>query len=561
MFRLCYTAGMVQQPSQSSANVSNMAARTRWTVFLHWYVLTALGISGLFSIYIVEGFSERFWTNTGLISVMLLSNFIFYFLAKAKDKGRLYYRNIVLSIIIYELLFITFAMYINGGLESQVFTLYVVPILLAIVTLRGLWVYLTALTSVILIGGFLWADYEGWITSLAKLTSLSKNAEYVINTTVFICLVILLITYLATYIVKLLRQRERQAIANAEALARAQEVARIGSWEWDVATSVISWSDQMYKLFGFRADKPVSYKMLLDKVHPDDRAELAKKIDQSLKAGKPFQVTHRAIPRANKILTIQSEGQIVRSPEGEFVKLVGTARDVTAEHELEQAKSNFVSLASHQLRTPATEVKMLLAILKDGFAGELKADQQELLAKAYDTNERQIKIANDLLGIAQLNSGKMNLQKTSLELGSWLAGIIQEIRPMLDDKKQLLVFKQLQKPVTVKADTDQLRLVVENLIENASKYTPAKGTITVRYTSSNSYANVSIRDTGIGIAKKDQAHIFDIYNRGNSANNLVGGSGLGLYLVKRIVDLHRGKVTVTSRPGSGSTFTIQLPYR
>jgi signal transduction histidine kinase len=541
-------------------DISDTASRTRWSVFLHWYMLAALGVSGLFAIFIAEGFSERFFINLGLLGVFILSNFIFYFLARLR-RGDVYYRSIILAIVIYELLFITLAMYLNGGLESQIFILYVVPILMSAVTLQGYWVYLTALVTVSLIGGFLWADYMGWITSLDKLTGLSKDYQYVLNTIVFIGLVVLLITYLANYMIHLLQQKERQALASAEALARAQAVAQLGSWEWDIPNGTISWSDQLYKMFGMRPGSKITYDAYLEKIHPDDRSLMTRTIERSLKTGRSYKIDHRIVGGSNKIRTIRGEGRIIKNAAGEPVKMIGTARDITSEQELEQAKSNFVSLASHQLRTPATEVKMLLALLKDGYVGELTGKQSDMVAKAYRVNERQMKIANDLLGVARIDAGKIKLRKQSLELGQWLGDIVQDIRPVLQDKKQQLVFKPLKKSVVVRADPERLHLVIENLIDNASKYTPAGGKVTLRYSAGASQAVISVRDTGVGIAKSNQQKMFEIYTRiDNRLSPQVGGSGLGLYLVKKLVDLHRGRVEVHSRLGRGSTFRIHLPY-
>ena len=548
---------MIKTPSPDQ--ISDTASRTRWSVFLHWYMLGAISISGLFSIYIAEGLSSRFFSNVILLGVFMLSNFIFYFLAKARRSDN-YFRGIVLGLIIYEVLFITLGMYLNGGLESQIFILYVVPILMAAITLQGFWIYAVAVSTVTIISSFLWADYKGWVTSVDKLTSLSRDYQYVLNTIVFIGLVILLITYLASYIINLLQQKERQALANMEALVRAQTIAKLGSWEWDIQQDIISCSDQLYRMFGFRPGGTITYKSYIEKIHPDDRKLMTKTIERSLITGRPYQVTHRVVA-GSKIRTIRGEGRVIKNPSGEPVKVIGTAQDITAEQELEQAKSDFVSIASHQLRTPATEVKMLLALLKDGYVGKLSPQQHKLIETAYQTNERQIKVANDLLGIARLDSGRIKLNKKPLELGWWLSTIAQNFQPMFEEKNQQLIFKPLKKSVTIKADAERLQLAIENLIDNASKYTSEGGTVTLSYAGSASQAVISIRDTGIGIAKSDQKNMFDIYTRiDNQVGIQVGGSGLGLYLVKKLVDLHHGKVVVSSRPKAGSTFRIELPY-
>ncbi|MGH9858303.1 MAG: sensor histidine kinase [Acidobacteriota bacterium] len=522
-------------------------------------MLGALGLSGLFAIYIAEGLSSRFFSNVVLLGAFILSNSIFYFLARGHHSDR-YFRGIVLWLIIFEVLFITLAMYANGGLESQVFILYVVPILMSAAVLRGLWTYLTSIGTVVIISAFLWADYEGWITSAKKLTYLGSDYQYVLNTIVFIGLVILLITYLASYIINLLQQKERQALANLEALTRAQAIARLGSWEWSIQEDAISWSEELYKMFGLRARGAITYETYLERIHPDDRKHVARTIERSLKTGRPYQVTHRVVANG-KTRTIRGEGRVVKDASGEPIKIIGTAQDITAEQELEQAQVDFVSIASHQLRTPATEVKMLLALLRDGYSGELTPEQHKLIETAYQTNERQIKIANDLLGVARLDAGRIKLHKKPLELGQWLSATSENMRPILEEKNQQFVFKPLRKTVTIKADAERLQLAVENLIDNASKYTPAGGTVTLSYSAGASHAVISVRDTGIGIAKSDQKDVFNIYTRVEGKHSVqVSGSGLGLYLVKKIVDLHHGKATITSRPKSGSTFRIHLPY-
>ncbi len=541
-------------------SISDIAARTRWSVFLHWYMLSALGASGLFSIYIAEGLSERFITNAGLIGAFIFSNFIFYFLARLQ-RGHTFYYAIVISLIIYELLFITLAMYLNGGLESQIFILYVVPILMATVTLRGLWVYLTALSGVALISIYLWAEYKGWIVSEGRLTELGTNYQYVLNTIVFTGLVILLITYLASYIFNLLQKKERQAIETRDTLVRAQSIAKLGSWEWDIAKDIVTWSEQMYKMFGVRAGSVINFEEYSKRLHPDERDEITATVQRALKNGRSYTITHRIIS-GNKILAVRGEGRVIKGADGKPIKIIGTTRDITAEQELDRAKNDFVSLASHQLRTPATEVRWLLALLKDSYVGKLTKKQYDLAEKAYLTNERQIKITNDLLGIAQINSGRISLSKSPIELGEWLAGIAKDIQPMVDVKNQQFTYKRLKKPLTIKADANRLEWAIENLIDNASKYTREGGKITLSYKAGPSHAIISVRDNGIGIAKEDQKSIFDIYTRANSRGNIdVGGSGLGLYLVKKLVKLHRGKITVDSKFKSGSTFNIHLPYK
>ncbi|MDQ3123250.1 MAG: ATP-binding protein [bacterium] len=227
---------------------------------------------------------------------------------------------------------------------------------------------------------------------------------------------------------------------------------------------------------------------------------------------------------------------------------------------LNSTKDEFVSLASHQLRTPATGVKQYLGLLIEGYAGELSERQMDYLQKANQSNDRQIEIVNDLLQVAQLDAGKVILNRAKTDIGNMIADIIDEQIDSFKMRKQIVEFRLLDEPLFAEIDPARLRMVLENLIDNASKYTPEKGKIKVKITDNKSDIAISISDTGVGIAKKDQASLFGKFIRiPNELANSVHGSGLGLYWADKVVRLHGGSIQVESDAGKGSTFTVSLP--
>ena len=230
------------------------------------------------------------------------------------------------------------------------------------------------------------------------------------------------------------------------------------------------------------------------------------------------------------------------------------------EHAIKVAQDELLSLASHQLRTPATGVKQYVGMVLQGFAGKVPPAQMALLEKAYASNDRQLRIINEILHMAKIGSGRIVLAKKDINLGELVTDIVSEQRGDIDQANHELKVKLPTKPITLPADMHMLRMAIENLLSNAIKYTPSAGRITVHVYREENLAKVAITDTGVGIGTADLNTIFRQFVRlDNETSQRVGGTGIGLYLSKNLVELHGGTVTVESQPGVGSTFTISLP--
>lgn len=227
---------------------------------------------------------------------------------------------------------------------------------------------------------------------------------------------------------------------------------------------------------------------------------------------------------------------------------------------LNESKDEFISLASHQLRTPATGVKQLLGLLIQGFEGDVHPRHRDIIEKAYQANDRQISIVNSLLQVAQLDAGKVRLRKTNTDIGSLLHEIIEEQADTIASRHQTADYSSPAEPIYCAADPKYLRMALENVIDNASKYTPEEGRITVRAAQGRSGITITVTDTGVGIPKERLNELFQKFKRiPNELSQKVSGSGLGLYWAQQVVSLHGGCVDVTSVQGKGTTVTISLP--
>jgi PAS domain S-box-containing protein len=229
---------------------------------------------------------------------------------------------------------------------------------------------------------------------------------------------------------------------------------------------------------------------------------------------------------------------------------------------LNASKDEFISLASHQLRTPATAVKQLLGMLIEGLYGQVAEDILPILVKAYDSNERQINIVNNLLKVAQLDAGKVTLDLQPMRLDKLLRDVVDEQRDTLQRRRQTLVVHLPDYAVPGMHDMINMRMALSNIVDNATKYSPEDSTISVDFSQSATQSTIHVHDQGVGIRPEDQTKLFDKFTRiQNKLSDQAGGSGLGLYWSKKIIELHGGNISVDSAIGKGTTFTICLPCK
>jgi PAS domain S-box-containing protein len=227
---------------------------------------------------------------------------------------------------------------------------------------------------------------------------------------------------------------------------------------------------------------------------------------------------------------------------------------------LNQVKDEFISLASHQLRTPATGVKQYLGLLLQGFLGDMPKEQKEILEKAYASNERQIELINDLLRIAQLDAGKIILKKAPIDITNVLKDVIAEQNDSFKKRQQNIEIQVPPKAIVANIDSRRFRMVLDNLVDNASKYTPNGGEIKVSLKHLNGCLCIEIRDNGVGIKEEDISKLFTKFTRiGNMLSDEVGGSGLGLYWANKVVQLHNGYIEVESKVDKGTKFSVIIP--
>lgn len=255
-----------------------------------------------------------------------------------------------------------------------------------------------------------------------------------------------------------------------------------------------------------------------------------------------------------------TSGQI---KEGRNINLgcILTFHDVTRETLIEKLKTEFVSIAAHQLRTPLSAIKWSLKMLLDGDMGVLSHDQKDLVEKSFRSNERMIFLINDLLNVTRIEEGKYVHEQKLADIVEILTETAETAKDEAAQKGFTLEFTiPKEKPPLILIDIEGMRLVLQNLTENAIRYTPPGGTVTISLAHTDKDIVVSVHDTGVGIPQEDQSRIFTKFFRGDNVVRMeTEGTGLGLFIAKNIVEAHGGKIWFDSAPGKGSTFSFSLP--
>jgi signal transduction histidine kinase len=229
--------------------------------------------------------------------------------------------------------------------------------------------------------------------------------------------------------------------------------------------------------------------------------------------------------------------------------------------EVQSAKDELLSLASHQLRTPATAVKQYIGMLKEGYGGSMNEQQLALLEKAFVSNERQLHIINELLYVAKIDAKGIVLSPQRLDITKLVKDIVREISDTAKKTKMNKINVQLPKrKIFAVVDEHCIHMAVENLIMNAVNYSYEHKPVKVKVTSGRDEVVISVSDKGVGIAPEELPMLFQQFTRiPNELTRKTSGSGIGLYLSQQLIQLHGGKIEVESKQGKGSTFTIILP--
>ncbi|GAB4284243.1 MAG: hypothetical protein Fur0025_14830 [Oscillatoriaceae cyanobacterium] len=377
------------------------------------------------------------------------------------------------------------------------------------------------------------------------------------------------------------QQKEAEAtLRKSEAhLRTAQRIGKLGSWEYEIKTGKVTWSEETFHIWGLDpyGEEP-SFAALSEFVHPDDRPILDRVVNAAITKGIPYEIEARIYRTDGSLAYVMGRGEPFCNTDGVVTHLVGTVQDLTerklAEQQLQEAKeaaeygnrakSEFLANMSHELRTPLNAILGMTEGLEEEVFGQINPNQRKALQTIASSGSHLLELINDILDLAKIEAGQLVLDSTPTEVSALCRASIAFIKHQAEQKRLQVETKLPPHLPDLSLDARRIRQVLINLLNNAVKFTPAGGRITLEVSiqadQTNLILRIAVTDTGIGIAPENIKQLFQPFIQVDSAlNRQYTGTGLGLALVKRIVELQGGQVGVTSEVGIGSCFTVDLP--
>lgn len=344
-------------------------------------------------------------------------------------------------------------------------------------------------------------------------------------------------------------------------LALAIDAGELATFYYQPATNLFSGNPMLKSWFGLSSEEHLDLSLALSVIVPEDRDRVTKAITNSLSKesdGHYFIEYKIQNNTDNKPRLLQANGRVFYDEKGNPLSLNGTLRDITEQKKEEQRKDDFMGMVSHELKTPITSLKIYLQLLQRKAIKTEDVFQQNTLEKSLKQVDNMTSMINGFLNVSRLESGQMHLEKTVFDCQILFSEIEDELRSTVTSHH--FVFKTSGEAMVV-ADREKISQVLHNLIGNAVKYAPTDSQITVEYLiTSNNKIKISVEDQGKGISVEDQKRIFERYYRvKDSVSASIAGFGIGLYLSKEIVELHKGTIEVQSSPDNGTVFTFTLP--
>lgn len=362
-----------------------------------------------------------------------------------------------------------------------------------------------------------------------------------------------------------LAEVERLLAESKERLHFAIESAGIGSWDFNAYTKELIWDNRCKELYGLKPDDQVDYGVFLAQLHPDDRQLTDDAVKKALKGvnNGEFNIEYRSVGlHDQKLRWIKSKGKAYFNEGKKPSRFIGTVLDISMEKSLEQStrelllkKDEFISIASHELKTPITSLKLSLQLLNRMKENPSVTMFPRLIDQSNRSMDKITSLIDDLLNVTRMSEGQLALNKVPFNISRMLKQCCSHIREQGQYTIRIWGDEQLQ----VNADENRIEQVVVNFVNNAVKYAPDSKVIQLIIEKEDDQVKISVMDTGPGIDQDKLAHLFDRYYRSDYEGKQYSGLGLGLYISAEIVKRHDGEIGVNSKPGEGSTFWFKIP--
>ncbi len=347
---------------------------------------------------------------------------------------------------------------------------------------------------------------------------------------------------------------EREQVS--ERLAEAQELAHLGSWEWEIGADRVTWSRELYRIFGLHPRSgALTFARYLERVHPGDRDRARTEVEQALATRQQFEFLHRIVRDDGTERVVQARGRVVVDAAGKPLRMAGTAQDVTDRQRIEEVRNNILSAVAHELRTPLTSVLGFALTLNERPEIQDEESRREMTRQLVTQAQRLQHLLTDLLDVDRLRHGLVHASVAQTDVASLVERTVAAV-----EVSEGRVVEVAATPVVAEVDAGKVERIVDNLVTNALKHTPPGTKVSVSVAADGDAMLLRVDDSGPGIANEQKGQIFEPFVRVNGSGN-VPGTGIGLALVAQFAALQGGRAWVEDRPGGGASFRVSLPLR
>ncbi len=571
-----------------------------WVVKARWFYMCGIFLIGI----LTKNLSHSNVNFSYLYMVALLGSFfilnLMLYLGVRRIKKN-YSKNLLVVIsytqVILELIYFPIIMHNAGGIESISMIFFFLPVISASLIFGAGGSIITAVVSGIIVNALVALEYYGYIPHVNRYTvgtlefkDLSIGLTKTITTSIFYVIAGFFSGYGSSMLfarekaleekAKLLDLQTKKLVKRDLKLSQmnqelVEERNKISSIISDFTDPIIV-LDEVNKI---DIINPAARKMLgltdkdLGKVINDKNNFSLENFRKIIK--NEFQVTSIKDEKiANAFLeevSLKYDNQeitykIITAPvKGADSQYYGTMKifyDLTREKMLDRLKTEFISIAAHQLRTPLSAIKWVIKMILDEDMGKLNSEQRELLGKGYKSNERVIGLVNDLLNVSRIEEGRFGYNFAKTDFQEILNIVIENIEREVARNHVNLAIKKDAKLPKISLDKDRLTLALQNILDNAVKYTPEYGKIEIEVVADDKNLKVAIKDNGVGIPAKEQGKLFSKFFRAENVTRLqTEGTGLGLFITKNIIESHGGRIYIASQEGKGTTVSFTIPIK
>lgn len=376
-------------------------------------------------------------------------------------------------------------------------------------------------------------------------------------------------------------------------LAKAQAVAHVGSWQLDLRENRLTWSDEVYRIFG---REPGAFDATLEAftecIHPEDRERVLSSYRRALATGERYELVHRVVRPDGEVRVVRERSEEIRDERGEAIRSLGTVLDLTelaaAQEELRalnasleervrertaeleashaelarmnEQKNRLLGMAAHDLRNPLTAVQAFAELLEANTLGPLAPRQREVVGRIRAASGHMLTLVNDLLDLSKIEAGRLELRRVPQDLVAVTREAVATCQLLASPKRITIELVADDAIPSVSLDRTRIDQVLSNLIGNAVKFSYPGSSVEVSVQRRDAEAQLCVRDRGRGIAPARVSSLFRAFSTDGAPGT--GGersTGLGLAIARRMVEAHGGRIWVTSEPGAGSCFYVALP--